>query len=395
MTTQAFQSCETLLQAMIGFDTVNANVSGRPAPELELAQFLESQASAIGFEAARCPVGGCGFNLLLSCRTKERAPWLLFESHLDTVSLEGMTIDPLAGRIQNGRIHGRGACDTKGSGAAMLWAMRRYAEGTDKPNNIAILYTLDEEIGKTGVRAFVERNLPSLGFQPTGVIVGEPTLMQPVVAHNGVVRWAIQTQGIAAHSADPSKGQSAISLMVQVIELLESRYIPSLSAAHPLTGKAQCSVNMIRGGVQINIIPESCEIRIDRRVVPGEDADDVLPAVEALLDELRCQDPRMKVSQRVLFIDPPLDPRGGEAFIETVEQVLERMGLPAQPTGVGYATDASTFAEAGIPAVVLGPGSIAQAHSCDEWLDLDQLHQAVEVYLNLMRSPLSEIVPTS
>lgn len=372
---------------MVAFDTVNANVSGRPFPERELVEFLESLGSALGLEATRFAVGDLNFNLLLSCRANSGAPWLLFESHLDTVSLEGMTIEPLAGRIRDGRMYGRGACDTKGSGAAMLWALRRYAERPERPNNVAILYTVDEEIGKTGARTFVERHLPSLGFQPAGVIVGEPTSLQPVVAHNGVVRWAIQTEGVAAHSADPSKGRSAISMMVKVIELLESRYIPSLAARHPLTGKAQCSINVIRGGVQINIIPESCEIQIDRRVVPGEDIQGVLPVVEALLDGLRRGDPQMRVSQRALFIDPPLDPLGNETFINAVVSVLRQMNLPSDPIGVGYATDASTFAAAGVPAVVLGPGSMAQAHSRDEWLDLDQLHKAVDVYLNLMCSP--------
>jgi acetylornithine deacetylase len=395
MSTQTPQSCETLLQAMVAFDTVNTNVSGRPFPERGLMEFLESQGSALGLDATRFPVGDSDFNLLLSCRGNSGAPWLVFESHLDTVSVDGMAIEPFAGRIRDGRIYGRGACDTKGSGAAMLWALRRYAERADRPNNIAILYTLDEEIGKTGVRGFVARHLPSLRFRPAGVIVGEATLLRPVVAHHGVVRWAIQTQGIAAHSADPSKGRSAISMMVKVIELLESRYIPSLAASHPLTGKAQCSINVIRGGVQINVIPESCEIQIDRRVVPGEDVNSVLPAVEALLDEPRRQDPHMKVAQQVLFIDPPLDPRGSEAFIDIVGQVLRQMDMPWQSTGVSYATDASTFAEVGIPAVVLGPGDIAQAHSCDEWLELDQLHRAVEVYLRLMSSPLDEIAATS
>jgi len=376
---------------MVGFDTVNANVSGRPFPERGLAEFLESAGSALGFAAKRFPVGDSGFNLLLSCRTNSRAPWLLFESHLDTVSVEGMTVEPFAGRIREGRIYGRGACDTKGSGAAMLWAMRLYAERAERPNNVAILYTLDEEIGKSGIRAFVARHLPSLEFRPAGVIVGEPTLLRPVAAHNGVVRWAIQTQGIAAHSSDPSKGRSAISMMVKVIEPLESQYIPSLAASHPLTGKAQCSINVIRGGVQINVIPESCEIQIDRRVVPGEDPNGVLPAVEVLLDELRRQDSRLNVSQRVIFVDPPLDPRGSEALVKTVGQVLGQMGMPSQAVGVGYATDASTFAEAGVPALVLGPGDVAQAHSCDEWLALDELHKAVQVYLHLMCLPLEHI----
>lgn len=379
------RSCEELLRAMVRFDTVNGNISGRPDAERELSCHMEGQARAMGFETSRLPVGDAGFNLLVTCRYGGDRPWLLFESHLDTVSVSDMTIDPFAGEVRDGRIYGRGTCDTKGSGAAMLWALRRYAESERRPNNIAIAYTLDEEIGKSGIRSLVGQ-VGSMGFRPAGAVVGEPTELRPVVAHNGVVRWAIRTKGVAAHSADPSKGRSAIRMMMAVMGALEGRYIPGLTASHPMTGKAQCSINMIRGGAQINIIPESCEIRVDRRVVPGEDPGEATPAVVRLLDELRRDDPHLAVEVEALMIDGPLDPAGGWDFIGRVRGTLEELGLASEPCGAAYATDASDFAQAGIPAVVLGPGSIAQAHTCDEWLSLDQLRLAVDVYLGLMRS---------
>jgi acetylornithine deacetylase len=386
---QVHDSCESLLRAMVGFDTVNSNISGKPDAELALSQYLESQANAMGLTTRRLPVSGEGFNLLVSHHVSDEAPWLLFEGHLDTVSVEGMTVDPFAGQVRAGRLYGRGACDTKGSGAAILWALRRYAEGSPLPNNVAIVYTLDEEIGKTGARTFVKTHLPALGWKPVGVIVGEPTELRLVVAHNGVVRWRIETQGIATHSSDPGSGRSAISMMVQVIQALESRYIPMLNTSHPLTGRSQCSINVIHGGTQINVIPEHCEIHVDRRIVPGEDPQQVLPAVEKVLDELRCVHEGLNVSQDQPDIDdPPLDPSGGEAFAAFVRRVLERMELPADHTGVGYGTDASSFGAVTVPAVVLGPGSIAQGHTCDEWIDLEQLRRSVEVYLNLMCSPV-------
>ena len=128
MVGQAPASCAALLQAMVGFDTVNSKISGRPDAELELSCYLDALAQSLDFETRRLPVSGEGFNLLLSHRVDDGAPWLLFESHLDTVSVEGMTLDPFAGRIEGGRLYGRGASDTKGSGAAMLWALKGYAE---------------------------------------------------------------------------------------------------------------------------------------------------------------------------------------------------------------------------------------------------------------------------
>ncbi len=381
------ESCEALLQRTVGYNTVNTHISGKPHAERELACYLDEVARQMGLTTRRLPVAGDDFTLLVSCEVNDASPWVLFESHLDTVSVAGMTVAPFDGRIENGRIFGRGACDTKGTGAAMLWALRRYAESNDRPNNVAIAYTLDEEIGKTGIRAFVERQMPTLGWRPVGVIVGEPTELAPVVAHNGLVRWTIRTRGLAAHSSNPARGRSAISMMVRIVDAIESRYIPRLDASHPMTGRAQCSVNVIRGGTQINIVPDACEIQIDRRVVPGEDPHTVLPDIDRLLNELRGNDPTIDATQGPPYIDPPLDPAASAWFAARVGKTLAAMGLPAEPVGVAYATNASNFAGAGVPAVVLGPGSIAQAHTCDEWLALDQLRLGVDVYLNLMRTP--------
>ena len=379
-------TCESLLQAMVGFDTVNSAISGKPDAEFALSVYLEAQAETMGLNTRRLPVTGEGFNLLVSHRVNDQAPWLLFESHLDTVSVDGMTVDPFEGRIADGRMYGRGTCDTKGTGAAMLWALLRYSR-RNGPNNVAVLFTLDEEVGKTGVRTFVASQLPDLDWRPAGVIVGEPTRLQAVVAHNGVVRWRIRTEGVAVHSSDPSRGRSAIRMMVEVIGALEKRYIARLTSEHPLTGRAQCSINLIRGGTQINMIPEHCEVHVDRRVVPGEDPDTVIPAVEGVLEELRAKNPSLKVVQEPPdMVDSPLDPAGGEAFGILVARVLNSMGLPDNLAGVGYGTDASSFSRAGIPAVVLGPGDIAQGHTANEWIELDQLRAGVEIYYNLMMS---------
>jgi len=300
----------------------------------------------------------------------------------------GMTVDPFAGEIRNGRIYGRGACDTKGTGAAMLWALTQYAAGSSRPNNVALLYTIDEEIGMRGAVSFVANDLPALGWTPAGVIVGEPTDLKPVVAHNGVVRWRIRTHGVSAHSSEPDAGRSAISMMVEVVRAIESRYIPAIEASHPLTGRAQCSINLIRGGSQINIIPADCEIDLDRRTVPGEDARRVLPDVEAILDDVRRGDPDLRVEQEEPYIVGALDPATNASWSSHVCGVLERRRLDATPVGAKYGTEASSFGQAGVPAVVLGPGSVAQAHTQDEWLSREQLALGVDVYLGLMGAGL-------
>lgn len=379
-------TCQELLAAMVAIDSRNTAFTGQPHAERKLAEYLEGIAQCWGLDTRRLTVAGEDFNLLVYWRTDDGAPWLLFESHLDTAGTEGMTIEPFTPTIEQGRLYGRGACDTKGSGAAMLWALRHYAAEGRGPNNVALLFSVDEEAGKAGIKAFAQKQLTDLGWRPYGAIVGEPTELHLVVAHAGIVRWSIRTHGLAAHSADPSRGRSAISMMVRVIDAIESRYIPNLRARHPLVGKAQCSINMIRGGTQINMIPDLCEIWLDRRLVPGEDPTRVLPEVAYILEELKSHVPGLRYSMSEPFIDPPLDSTGHEAFIASIQRALAGLGLPSEASGVTYGTDASTLAEAGIPAVVLGPGHIAQAHTSDEWLELAQLERAVEVYLSLMRT---------
>ena len=392
-------SCTELLVATVGFDTVNASLSGRADPERPLALFLESVARSFGLATGRLPVSGEGFNLLVTHEVAPGAPWLMFLSHLDTVGVEGMTVAPFEGRVVDGRVLGRGACDTKASGAAMLWALKEYAVGTPRGgavsgggggNNVALAFTLDEEIGKAGVHALV-RDLPSLGVRFAGAVVGEPTRLAPVVAHCGCVRWTIRTTGVAAHSSDPSKGRSAISMMVRVVDAIESRYVPSLAASHPLTGRAVCSVNVIRGGTSVNVIPELCEIRLDRRIVPGEDMHAVLPGVGRVLDDVRREHPDVDVRQEEPFLDPALDPAGAERFIAVVGRVLRGLGLPDRPLGVPFSTEASDLSAAGIPTVVLGPGDIAAAHTRDESVEIAQLDRAADIYLALMRRPLEDV----
>ena len=388
---EAAADVESLLASMVRIDTVNAAVSGRAEAERPLAEHLERCAAAYGLASRRLPVAGCGFNLLLSHEVSADAGWLLFESHLDTVGVAGME-DPFTPRIEAGRMWGRGSCDTKGSGAAMLWALRRYAAEGGGAGNVGLLLSVDEEIGKRGINAFVASQLPGLGWRPAAAVVGEPTGLRCVTAHKGVVRWTITAEGLAAHSSDPSRGRSAISAIVEVVRAIEQRYVPSLDARHPLVGSAVCSVNLIAGGSQINVIPDRAEIQIDRRTVPGERGEDVRPAVEALLEELRRRRPEFRISQGEAMVDPPLDPAGSVWWAAAVGEVLAERGLDPEPVGVGYGTDASTLGAAGIPSVVLGPGDIAVAHTTREHLELAELHRAVEVYLGLMRrGPRSEV----
>jgi acetylornithine deacetylase len=367
---------------MVSFDTVNPDLGGPPGGEARLATHLESLAHQWKLTTRRCPVAGESgrFNLLITTETDPAAEWLLFESHLDTVGVRGMTVAPFKLTVDSDRLHARGACDTKGSGAAMLWALREFASVRNRPRNAGIIFTVDEETRMDGAQAFAANELKDLIPRLRGVVVGEPTQLRPVVAHNGALRWRTITRGVAAHSADPTKGRSAIRGMMQVVAALEEKFIPLANRESPLTGRAAASINVIRGGTAGNIIPDYCEIHCDRRLVPGEVAAEVLAERDRALAGI-------EVEHDEQYLAPPLPPGSSTVLHQWMRPAFQSLGLDDSPVGVAYATNASHYASAGAPVLVLGPGNIAQAHTRDEWLDRSALAKAVELYGALLRLP--------
>lgn len=357
---------------MVSVETVNPAFGGPTGGEARLAEHLEGLARQWGLQSRRCPVADGAFNLLITSEVSPAAEWLLFESHLDTVSVDGMTVAPFTLTAVGDRLYGRGACDTKGTGAAMLWALQEYARQPKRTRNVGVVFAVDEEAAMTGAQAFAANEVARFS-KLRGIVVGEPTGLRPVVAHNGALRWRTITRGVAAHSADPTKGRSAIRAMLRVVEALEARFIPHANRDFPLTGRAAASINVIRGGSAVNIIPDYCEIICDRRLVPGETAAQVLAERDAALAGLT-------VEHDGQYLAPPLPPESSAELHRWARPALEACGLDAAAAGAPYATDASHYAAAGAQVMVFGPGDIAQAHTKDEFLDRRELAKAVKAY---------------
>jgi len=308
---------------------------------------------------------------------------LLLEAHQDTVPVDGMTIEPWSPQVRDGRIYGRGACDIKGGLTAMLGAVARLIESQPKPRPTVLLAaTVNEEHGYSGALKLTELwREPNdfLSRPPDAAIVAEPTLLQVVVAHKGACRWRVRTHGRSVHSSQPQLGENAIYKMARVLPAFEAyqrEVVPTLPAHH-LCGRPSLSVRMIHGGLSVNTVPDLCTIEIDRRLIPGEESmtayqqvvDFVAryPGVDFTVDH---QEPYMQGST---LADGPNLHLGAR-----LAKVVRAMSLPCELVGVPYGTNASKIAASGVPSVVFGPGSIDQAHTADEWLEVKQLELASE-----------------
>lgn len=306
---------------------------------------------------------------------------LVFEVHQDTVPTDNMTIDPFGGVIESGKLYGRGACDIKGGMASMLAAFARIVR--DKPQGAAAIVmacTVDEEHTFLGVQRLAR------DLKADGAIVAEPTNLQVVHSHKGVVRWTLNTTGKSCHSSRPELGVNAIYHIARIMPYIEE-YAANLQATRrdALLGPATLSVGRIEGGTSVNTVPDRCRIEIDRRLIPGE------KGLEALEDF--CSFLKRKISTEIdwncsapLLIMPALPPQGSSTIASKLGQAIDSVKGKHEVLVVPYGTDASTLAEAGVPSVVFGPGDIARAHTCDEWVPLDEVEEASEILYRTVRA---------
>jgi acetylornithine deacetylase len=202
-----------------------------------------------------------------------------------------------------------------------------------------------------------------------------------VVASKGVLGWRIRVDGKSAHSGKPELGINAINHMARVILALEEDHQRLAGARHPLLGPATCNVGIIRGGVQVNFVPDRCTIEVDRRLLPGERSADVLARYQEMIDGLQQRQPTLAaVMEPPMLTDEALSTPIDAAVVKHASAVLGRLNLDPLPCGVPFGSDASKLSRQGIPSIVFGPGSIDHAHAAVEFVDLEEAETAMKFY---------------
>jgi acetylornithine deacetylase/succinyl-diaminopimelate desuccinylase-like protein len=368
-----------LLQDLVAIPSVNPQ--GNPGTdhtgEQAIAEYVADFLRALGADVTLDPVEPGRPNVLASFlpeKSQARPPHLAFAPHLDTVSIAGMTIPPFDPVIRDGKLFGRGATDTKGPMAAALWAVREWAQSSARANSRirwSFLALMGEEAANDGAHALAKN-----GFSSDLTLVLEPTQLGVVTAHKGALWLEIDTTGVACHGSTPDKGRNAIYAMRRVLQIIEGKIIPDLARqTHAKLGNPTLNVGTISGGSKINIVPDRCRVEIDCRVVPGIDTEKFRVQLES---ELRAVAPGAAV--RLQRYSPPLDTD------ETLPWV-RRLGEAARGfTTAPWFSDASVLSGPQCPAICIGPGSIAQAHTKDEFILLRDLEDGAEFFSRWIRT---------
>src|ERR1700738_1062716 len=267
MNVSSIHSVVDLCQALIEIPSENPSGSAASHGEEAIARFVGEYLKSLGARVEYEEIGPGRPNVYgLWPVPTEADRRILFAPHLDTVTVEGMTVDPFLGKRLDGRLYGRGSSDTKGSMAAMLWALK----SVDLSRlNVAVGFAglADEEFEQLGAKACAVRKMAQFA------IVGEPTSLDVVYTHKGTAWIEIETQGKSVHASLPETGINAIDRMTGTLKILHERFLQICPVEpDPVLGKPTLSTGRIRGGAKINVVPDRCYAEVDIRILPGQES---------------------------------------------------------------------------------------------------------------------------
>jgi acetylornithine deacetylase/succinyl-diaminopimelate desuccinylase-like protein len=305
--------------------------------------------------------------------------WVAVDIHVDTVGVEQMTGDPFSGELRDGRVWGRGAVDTKATLGVVLALLEWMQRNSHTPlPSLLIGATVDEEFGITGAPAFAAwiRRQP---FQVAQLAVAEPTRCAPIYGHRGAARFELTFQGVSAHTSQPDLGRNAIvaaarTVLAYVEEHTRLQTLPATALGH-----AALTASIIQGGTGLNVVPDRCTLQVDRRIVDGEQANVVAEQLFRIAQEHGGLPVEMRPLLELNAFLQPLDS-------PWIRQLAAWSG--EQPQVAPYGTNAVAYGDLPAECVVIGPGSIDQAHGAEEWVEVAELDKLARIYARWWGIPL-------
>ena len=351
--------------------------------EQAAAEALASWCRDAGLEVSMQEVEAGRPNVLGTWRAGH-GPHLLLTGHIDTVPVgEGWTRDPHGAEIEGGRLYGRGACDMKGGLAAMLGAIVALrARGETPAGDVTFAAAVGEEEDSAGTRAMVKR-----GIRADRAVLSEPTAMQLVLSNRGLLNYRIVVKGASVHASAPALGRNAVTAASRIALELETTGRELGKRSHPVFGPPSLTVGTMHGGTRPYVVPDRCEIEVDRRLNPGETAEQVMGELQDAVARAKEEVPWLEAE---IIAGPdyvPFEIPENHDLVRSMASAMQAAGLPARISSWRAASDAGFLVHgAGIPCVLFGPGDIEQAaHRPDEWIDLEDLDVAQRVFEHLMK----------
>jgi len=355
-----------LTQELIRIDSINPSLTPNGNGEAEIGKFVADQLKELGLEVTVSEIAPGRVNTVGVLKGSGGGKSLLLNAHMDTVGVEGMTINPFGGELKGGRVYGRGSQDMKGSLAAMIAAVKAIVdEGIRLRGDLLITAVADEEHSSIGTEALIKE------FKANGAVVTEPTDMHICRAHRGFIWFEVETIGRAAHGSRYNEGIDANMRMgrfLAELEKLEQELLQRIP--HKLAGPPSLHAALLQGGTEISKYAGSCKLTIERRTVPGETVEGATAELQGIIDRLVNQDLTFKATVKATFWREPFEIREDAEIVQIIDKALdERLGHHPEHAGQTFWTDAALISDAGAETVLLGPVGYG-LHSAEEWVEM-------------------------
>ncbi|MCP4416470.1 MAG: M20/M25/M40 family metallo-hydrolase, partial [Chloroflexi bacterium] len=363
---------QTLID-LVRINSVNPSLSPSGSGEAEIGAYVAAALNDLSLDVITYELAPNRVNVVGILRGSGNGRSLLLNAHMDTVGVDGMSIDPFGAKIENGRLYGRGSQDMKGSLAAMMGVAKAFVDGgVELAGDLLITAVADEEYASIGMEHLVKTVTPS--YSSLAAIVTEPTDLTLCRAHRGFIWYDVEIIGRAAHGSRFSEGIDANMRMGRFLARLdkleqELRQRPP----HPLAGVPSLHASLLQGGTEVSMYAASSHLTIERRTIPGETEAQATAELQTIIDQLAAKDTTFKATLTPTFQRAPFAVSEQAAIVKTVEQTItNRLGSKPAHTGQTFWADAALLAEAEIETVLLGP--IGQGlHSAEEWVDVQSV----------------------
>ncbi|RIM59543.1 M20 family metallopeptidase [Staphylococcus arlettae] len=371
------QSNVEFLQSLITIDSTNP--PGNEAAVTELFK-TRCEQNDVPYEITDLGNNRNNFSVTLTAKDNTEDK-LLLSGHTDTVKIgaQQWQFDPFAATINNGKLYGRGTTDMKSGLAELYLALESlYKEGFTPTKNIEFLATAGEEVDSIGAEHYVaSTNMDNI----KAIIIAEPTSEKVVVGHKGALWIEVTLTGKTAHGAMPEQGINAIEGMNKVLNLVDELKEEWLEEQAPL-GKSSISANLISGGIQTNVIPDSCTLNVDIRSVTPNLHEKLYSEFTERLEDIFSAENSPEVSTKILLNRATVLTEEDESIITSALDVANANEV----SGVSYYTDGSVLnPDSNIPTLIYGPGIETLAHQPNEYVEVDAFERSIEYFKKLIK----------